>query len=358
MWFDIIKDNKRTQYYREFLEAAMQLGDLIDSPDNIKAYENFSGKNLQGKPNLPRPEYGLYSHGILFSLNFSFFCRASTEQTMVITKTLPSNRSVDAPGNNEQYNDFSVRMFMTEYPELYNKIWEFALFYNKIVNPNLLGREADKQRELFRSSRKKGSSIALLKDNLSIIYDFIEEFLYAVRDKMQDDNYWIITLNNPKYHNYDPVRTIIHKEEFIIQMATYPRIENAFHTSKSHTLKIALNKVAPAKTLTAYILMQWITLINHLTQPSYKSGNPNIKNVQLRHIDLEGTLFYNDWFTHHHDKYVEGLKTTIEEWEDTPEEDLGGWEDDDDGDAATAWTPQHAQDDDDDDDDEINALFA
>ena len=161
MWFDIIKDNKRTQYYREFLEDARELEDLIDGPYAIKEYEDFTGDE--------RPDYGKYTVGILYSDNFMFFCRATNDQQMGISKygSIGEHPAAIAQGDNKQYNDFSVRMFMTEYPELYNKIWEFALFYNKIVNPNLLGKEADKQRALFRGSSESGNSIELLKSNLA-----------------------------------------------------------------------------------------------------------------------------------------------------------------------------------------------
>lgn len=353
MWFNIIKDNKRTQYYREFLEAARQLEDLIDSPDNIKAYENFTGKK--------RPDYGKHSVGILYFPNFSFYCRANSEQTMEISKILTSGWLVEAPGNNQQYNDFSVRMFMTEYPELYNKIWEFALFYNKIVNPNLLGKEADKQRALFRGSSKSGNSIELLKSNLGIIYDFIEDFLYAVRDKMD------ITIRMPKYHTLDPTRTLVSRENFITQLATYPKIMSASETSNSFALKTVLNRNY-LSVLTDYIMDFWRVIINTLRTDDYPNNDtPNIKTLQLKYtkpVMLGGlplskvSKFHNHWFEHYHKLHEEETKELRQQWGNTPEEDLGNWEDDDDGDAATAWTPQHAQDDDDDDDDDINALFA
>ena len=338
MWFDIIKDNKRTQYYREFLEDARKLGDLIDSPDNIKAYENFTGDE--------RPEYGDRAVGILYSHNFMFFCGASIQQTMVISKygSIGEHPSTIAPGDNKQYNDFSVRMFKNEYPELYNKIWEFALFYNKIVNPNLLGKEADKQKELFRSSSKSDNSMELLKTNLGIIYKFIEEFLFSVRDMMLVRHPEIVRLQGPEvgtlHLGYDPLDTIIFKNEFINKMASYPKIENAYHTSNSFTLRTSLNRVAAHDRLTTYILEQWITIINLLTYERRKQGNPNIKNVQLLKDwpRPAGTVIYNDWFNFHHDEYIEELKIIVQR-QNTPEEDLGNWEDDDD------------------DDDEVNALF-
>jgi len=167
MWFDIIKDNKRTQYYREFLEEVKELEEIIDSPDNIKVYGNFTGKK--------RPDYGSRDVGVVYSNNFMFVCRANNEQVMAISKygSIGEHPAAIAQGDNKQYNDFSIKMFKNEYPELYNKIWEFALFYNKIVNPTLLGKEADKQRALFEGSSNSGELlkvILVLFINLFIIF--------------------------------------------------------------------------------------------------------------------------------------------------------------------------------------------
>lgn len=325
MWFDIIKDNKRTQYYREFLEEVKDLEVIIDSPDNIKKYEVMSGED--------RPQYGENtSFATLVTTGVNYFkitCRVSLRDPwMTISKV------GDMGYGNKQYNNFLVRMFKNEYPELYNKIWDFALFYNKIVNPTLLGKEADKQRALFAGSR---NPVGLLKSNLGVIYDFIHNFLFNIKTK---------TFRLPDkdiYSRLNPTTTLVPRKDFIDRLTTFPRIHDAHETSTSFALKTVLNRTH-LYTVTDYIMENWVSLINTLRTDDPFNDAPNIKTTKLKYISAQATEFQNHWYSHYHEVHEEEIKENIKEIENIPEEDLGNWEDGD--------------DDDDDEQGDIDALFA
>lgn len=337
MWFDIIKDNKRTQYYREFLEEVKELEEIIDSPDNIKKYEAMSSDD--------RPQYGENtSYATLITAGVNYFtitCRVTSDRLMTINK-------VSYEEANKQYSDFSVRMFKNEYPELYNKIWDFALFYNKIVNPTLLGKEADKQRALFEGSSNSGE---LLKSNLGVIYKFIHNFLYNIKKTFRLPDKDI-------YSHLNPITTLVPRKDFIDRLAMSSIIHDAQVTSTSFALKTVLNRTH-LYTVTDYIMKNWVEIINTLrTDDHFTHGSPNIKTTKLKYISPLGTELQDHWYSHYQKTHEEEIKKYIKEIENIPEEDLGNWEEDDDNRDVGAWTPQYAQDDDDDDDDEINALFA
>jgi len=336
MWFDIIKNNKRTKYYREFLEAATQLGDLIDSPDNIKAYENFSGDK--------RPNYNERGTAVLYAYDFQFTAIASFEQPLLFYKKGDLKFGVIQTPEYKKYNLFINQMFKTEYPELHNKIWEFALFYNKIVNPNLLGREADKQRALF-----EGSSTNLFEDNLVNIYKFINSFLKIIREKT------FSTLLSPSSFSslpekrkdrlrriIDPTSVLVPKKNFINRL-THPIIEDATG-SAGFILYNVLDRTY-LKTLTDYIKENWKTIINTLRTDGAVGvllNTPNIKTLQLRYKNPKGTEFYNQWLAMHQRLHEEEIEKYIEEMKNIPEEDfnaydnlfveedLGNWEDNED----------------------------
>ena len=328
MWFDIIKDNKRTQYYREFLQAATQLGDLIDSPDNIKAYYNFTGDK--------RPEYGDRRHlALLKSYDFKIVCRANDEQDMVISKTLPlGEMSREAPENNKQYNLFVIKMFKTEYPELYTKIWDFALFYNKIVNPNLLGKEADKQRALFEGADKDDNSMELLESNLAHTYNFISYFLRLIRQRTSTlfppSRINLLPENHkaPLLHIIDTTNVLVPLGKFVSQLSTFPRIEDTNETSTSFALKSVLYTTY-LKTVTDYIMDNWWTIMNSMKTEYSTPDPPNIKTTPLRgNVQVEATLFYTHWLENYQKLHEEEIEKYIEEILNPPEEDLGDWEDD------------------------------
>lgn len=313
MWFDIIKDNKRTQYYREFLEEVKELEEIIDSPDNIKVYGNFTG--------MKRPDYGSRDVGVVYSNNFIFVCRANIEQVMAISKygSIGEHPAAIAQGDNKQYNDFSIKMFKNEYPELYNKIWEFALFYNKIVNPTLLGKEADKQRALFEGSSNSGE---LLKSNLGVIYKFIHNFLYNIKKTFRLPDKDI-------YSPLNPITTLVPRKDFIDRLTTFPRIHDAHETSTSFALKTGLNRLY-LYTVTDYIMKNWVEIINTLrTDDHFTHGSPNIKTTKLKYISPLGTELQDHWYSHYQKTHEEEIKKYIKEIENIPEEDLGNWEDND-----------------------------
>ena len=345
MWFDIIKDNKRTKYYREFLEAATQLGGLIDSPDNIKAYENFTGDKRP--ESMGRGTAVLYTNTLTTKVGqrykYKFAARANIEQEMTFHRTYGLNHP-DEPrerlvhiglGNNPHYNQFVNKMFKTEYPELHNKIWEFALFFNKIVNPNLLGKEADEQRELFERS-----STNIFKENLRFTYKFISRFLGLIREGQQiqytpASSFSLLPENLKEDIRLikDPTHVLRPRKDFINRLITYPRIRDARDTSTSFALKTGLNRTY-LKTVTDYILDNWETIINTLrTDDAEVSAlnTPNIKTLILRYKHPEGTEFYNRWLADYQKLHEEEIEKNIEEILNTPEEDLGNWEDNDDG---------------------------
>ena len=319
MWFDIIKDNKRTKYYREFLEAATQLGDLIDSPDNITAYENYTGDK--------RPEYKDRGTAILYTYNFQFTATASIKQEMTFRKTGNDRKTT----NNKQYNLFINKMFKTEYPELHNKIWNFALFFNKIVNPNLLGKEADKQRALFEGSKQSDNSMVLLKINLAHTYKFISHFLTLIRERsystlLSPSSFSLLSENDRDRlrHIIDPTNVLVPLRKFVAQLSTFIRIEDARETSTSFALKTALNRTY-LKTVTDYIMENWVLIINTLrTDDAEVDGLniPNIKTLQLGHKNPEGTEFYNRWLENYQELHEEEIEKYIEEIKNIPEEDI------------------------------------
>jgi len=319
MWFDIIKDNKRTKYYREFLEAATQLGDLIDSPDNITAYENYTGDK--------RPEYKDRGTAILYTYNFQFTATASIKQEMTFRKTGNDRKTT----NNKQYNLFINKMFKTEYPELHNKIWNFALFFNKIVNPNLLGKEADKQRALFEGSKQSDNSMVLLKINLAHTYKFISHFLTLIRERsystlLSPSSFSLLPDNDRDrlLHIIDPTNVLVPLRKFVAQLSTFIRIEDARETSTSFALKTALNRTY-LKTVTDYIMENWVLIINTLrTDDAEVDGLniPNIKTLQLGHKNPEGTEFYNRWLENYQELHEEEIEKYIEEIKNIPEEDI------------------------------------
>ena len=319
MWFDIIKDNKRTKYYREFLEAATQLGDLIDSPDNITAYENYTGDK--------RPEYKDRGTAILYTYNFQFTATASIKQEMTFRKTGNDRKTT----NNKQYNLFINKMFKTEYPELHNKIWNFALFFNKIVNPNLLGKEADKQRALFEGSKQSDNSMVLLKINLAHTYKFISHFLTLIRERsystlLSPSSFSLLPDNDRDRlrHIIDPTNVLVPLRKFVAQLSTFIRIEDTNETSTSFALKTALNRTY-LKTVTDYIMENWVLIINTLrTDDAEVDGLniPNIKTLQLGHKNPEGTEFYNRWLENYQELHEEEIEKYIEEIKNIPEEDI------------------------------------